>query len=119
MSSKYSRFQRTSNQILGVFLGHPVGKLKELWKLLKSLGLPSKRSSSSAICLEKDRILSFDPKANAEVFKDFYSSLANDLIKKLSDPPNKYGKDAVTTYYENMNREGKSFSFEPAAYAPS
>ena len=48
-----------------------IGKPKELWKSLKSLGLPSRKSSSSTICLEKDGILSFDPKANAEIFKHF------------------------------------------------
>ena len=97
-------------------LNENIGKPKELWKSLKSLGLPSKKSSCSTICLEKDRILSFDPKANAEIFKDFYSNLANDLVKKLPNPPNKYGKDAVKKYYENLNLVGKSFSFEPVAY---
>ena len=97
-------------------LNENIGKPKELWKSLKSLGLPSKKSSCSTICLEKDGILSFDPKANAEIFKDFYSNLANDLVKKLPNPPNKYGKDAVKKYYENLNLVGKSFSFEPVAY---
>ena len=58
-------------------------------------------------------ILSFDPKANAEIFKDFYSNLANDLVKKLPNPPNKYGKDAVKKYYKNMNLEGIRFSSVP------
>ena len=97
-------------------LNENIGKPKELWKSLKSLGLSSKKSSCSTICLEKDGILSFDPKANAEIFKDFYSNLANDLVKKLPNPPNKYGKDAVKKYYENLNLVGKSFSFEPVAY---
>ena len=74
------------------------------------------KSSCSTICLEKDGILSFDPKANAEIFKDFYSNLVNDLVKKLPNPPNKYGKDAVKKYYENLNLVGKSFSFEPVAH---
>ena len=99
-------------------LNENIGKLKELWKSLKSLGLPSKTArSSSTICLEKDGILPFDTKANAEIFKDFYSNLANDLVKKLPNPPNKYGKDAVKKYYENLNLVGKSFSFEPVAHA--
>ena len=97
-------------------LNENIGKPKELWKSLKSLRLPSKKSSCSTICLEKDRILSFDPKANAEIFKDFYSNLANDLVKKLPNPPNKYGKDVVKKYYENLNLVGKSFSFEPVAH---
>ena len=70
-------------------LNDNIGKPKELWKSLKSLGLPSKESSSAMICLEKDGILSFDPKTNAEIFKDFYSNLANNLVKKLPTPPPK------------------------------
>ena len=97
-------------------LNENIGKPKEFWKSLKSLGLLSRKSSCSTICLEKDGILSFDPKANAEIFKDFYSNLANDLVKMLPNPPNKYGKDAVKKYYENLNLVGKSFSFEPVAH---
>ena len=67
-------------------LNDTIGKPKELWKSLKSLGLPSKESTSATICLEKDGILSFDPKTNAEIFKDFYSNLANNLVKKLPPP---------------------------------
>ena len=94
-----------------------IGKPKELWKYLKSLGLPSKESSSATICLEKDGILLFDPKTNAEIFKDFYSNLANNLVKKLSTSPNKYGKTAVNNYYKKLNLRGKNFSFAPVAPA--
>ena len=34
-------------------LNDNIGKPKELWKSLKSLGMPSKESSSETICLEK------------------------------------------------------------------
>ena len=98
-------------------LNESIGKPKELWKSLKSLRLPSRKSSSSATCLKKDGILSFDPKANAEIFKDFYSNLVNYSVKNLPNPPNKYGKDAVKKYYESMNLEGKSFSLEPVLHA--
>ena len=43
-------------------LNQNIGKLKELWKSLKSLGLPSKQMSPSSLCLEKDGNLSFVPK---------------------------------------------------------
>ena len=49
-------------------LNENIGKSKELWKSLKSLDLPSKKASLSMICLEKDGILSFDSKTNAEIF---------------------------------------------------
>ena len=61
--------------------------------------------------------MSFDPKTNAEIFKDFYSNLANNLVKKLPIPPNKYGKTAVNNYYKKLNLRGKNFSFAPVAPA--
>ena len=107
---------KKKNFVIGK-LNNNIGKPKELWKSLKSLGLPSKESSSATICLEKDGILSFDPKTNAEIFKDFYSNLANNLVKKLPTPPNKYGKTAVNNYYKKLNLRGKNFSFAPVAPA--
>ena len=62
-------------------LNENIGKPKELWKSLKSLGLPSKQASPSTICLEKGGSLSFDSKTNAEIFKDFYSNLASDVLR--------------------------------------
>ena len=110
---------KKKNFVIGK-LNDNIGKPKELWKSLKSLGLPSKESSSATICLEKDGILSFDPKTNAEIFKDFYSNLANNLVKKLPTPPppqNKCGKTAVNNYYKKLNLRGKNFSFAPVAPA--
>ena len=43
-------------------LNQNIGKPNELWKSLKSLGLPSKQMLSSSLCLEKDQNLSLDPK---------------------------------------------------------
>ena len=107
---------KKKNFVIGK-LNDNIGKPKELWKSLKSLGLPSKANPSATICLEKDGILSFDPKTNAEIFKDFYSNLANNLVKKLPTPPNKYGKTAVNNYYKKLNLRGKNFSFAPVAPA--
>ena len=76
-------------------LNENIGKPKELWKSLKSLGLPSKKATPSSICLENNGTLSFDSKTNAEIFKDFYSNLAGDLLKKLPSPTNKFGIEAV------------------------
>ena len=86
-------------------------------KSLKSLGLPSKKGTTSNICLEKDGNLSFDPKINAGIFKDFYSNLASDLVKNLPDPPNKFGKESVKKYYNNMNLDEKNFCFKPTNYS--
>ena len=98
-------------------LNENIGKPKELWKSLKSLGLLSKQASPSTICLEKGGSSSFDSKTNAEIFKDFYSNLASDLLKKLPSPSNKFGKEAVKKYYEDINLDVKSFSFRPTTQA--
>ena len=48
-------------------------KPKELWKCLKSLGLPSKKDAHSKICLKNYDNVTFNTKANAEIFKDFFA----------------------------------------------
>ena len=58
-----------------------IGKPKELWKALKNLGLPSKKSLSTNICLTKDNTTIFADKENTNIFKKFYSTLADDLVK--------------------------------------
>ena len=97
-------------------LNENIGKPKELWKSLKSLGLPSKKSSCSTICLEKTESYHLILKLMLKSLRIFIQILSNALVKKLPNPPNKYGKDAVKKYYENLNLVGKSFSFEPVAY---
>ena len=102
-----NRFQtmikRKKENFVADKLNQNIGKPKELWKSLKSLGLPSKQMSSSSLCLEKDGNLSFDPETNTEIFKDFYLNLADNLVKKLRSPPNKFGKDTVKTYYQRLS----------------
>ena len=107
---------KKNNFVIGK-LNDNIGKPKELWKSLKSRGLHSKESSSATICLEKDGILSFDPQTNAEIFKDFYSNLANNLVKKLPTAPNKYGKQQSIITTKKLNLRGKNFSFAPVAPA--
>ena len=46
--------------------------------MLKKLGLLTKNEGQAKICLGKEGDISFDPKANAEIFKDYYSNLALD-----------------------------------------
>ena len=53
-------------------LNENIGKSKDLWKCLKSLGLSSGNNSPSKICLNDKRKQSFDDKTNAEIFQDFF-----------------------------------------------
>ena len=79
-----------------------IGKPKELWKALKSLSLPSKKRSISNICLKKDDKISFDDRANANTFKEFYCNLASDLVAKLPPPSNRFGITSVRKYYQDV-----------------
>ena len=76
-----------------------IGKPKELWKALKSLGLPSKKGTISNICLKKDDKICFDDKTNANTFKEFFCILASNLVAKLR-PPSKL--DTVRDYYQDI-----------------
>ena len=87
-----------------------IGKPKELWKTINSLGLSSKKSSSK-ICLKEKQNLIFDPKTNAGIFKDFFTNLAGNLVKNLPKPSNKFGMVSVKSYYDRFNLFGKKFSF--------
>ena len=90
------------NQFYKTKLKENIGKPKELRKALKSLGLPSKKSSSFNICLEKDNKIHFDDKANSNTFKEFYCNLASDLVNKLPPPSRKFGMNSVRNYYQHI-----------------
>ena len=90
------------NQFYKTKLKENIGKPKELRKALKSLGLPSKKSSSFNICLEKDNKIHFDDKTNSNTFKEFYCNLASDLVNKLPPPSRKFGMNSVRNYYQHI-----------------
>ena len=58
-------------------------KPKELWKVLKNIGLASKAAPVSKIYFKENHFTQFDDKQNANTFKNFYSKLASDLFEKL------------------------------------
>ena len=88
-----------------------IGKPKELWKSLNSLGLSSKNKSGSKICLNENGKLNFEPKVNANIFRNFFSNLADDLLKKLPNPKNKFNMDSVKLHYVKQGLTENSFSF--------
>ena len=75
--------------------GSNIGNSKELWKTLKKLGLPAKNEGHSKIWLGKEGNVSFDPKSNAETFKNWYANLAMDLVRKLPLPTSIFGTNSV------------------------
>ena len=79
-----------------------IGNPKELWKALKSLGLPSKKGTISNICLKKDDKTCFDDKTNANTFKEFFCNLASDLVAKLPPSYKRFGLDTGRNYYQDI-----------------
>ena len=76
-----------------------VGKPKELWNTLKSLGMPKKTVVSNFNAIDNDKSLTYDIKTMSKVFKDFFSNLAESFLAKLPDPSNKYNLESVFLYY--------------------
>ena len=63
--------QKKKSFIVGK-LNENIGKPKELWKCLKSLGLSSGKESPSKICLSDEGKPCFDDKTNADIFREFF-----------------------------------------------
>ena len=83
-------------------LNGSIGKPKELWKALKSLGLPSKTSVCGTTALKVKNTTSFETKSTLDVFKNYYSTLAKNLLKKLPTPPNRYTFNSIIQYYRHF-----------------
>ena len=97
-------------------VGENVGKPKELWKALKSLGLPSKITPVSQVSLKDGETISFDEKTNNNSFKNFYANESLNLVKKLPHVPNKFDLHSVLAYYKRfLNTENQSFTFSPTS----
>ena len=88
-----------------------IGKPKDLWKTLKSLGLPNKTAPNSNIYLEKEGKIQFDSASTAEIFKDYFSNLAENLVKKLPAAPKRFLQASVELYYKRFDLTNKSFVF--------
>ena len=82
---------------------------KELWKTLKSLGLNSKKTGQSKICLKEDGVIQFESKKNANIFKKFYYELAGDLVKKLPEPPLKFNAKRTKMFYKKLKPNTENF----------
>ena len=89
-------------------LNENIGKPKELWKSLKSLGLPSKTFHRQRFVLKKTEHYHLIPKLMPNFLEIFYSNLASGLLKKLPSPQINSGKKQLKN---TTMPDGKSFSF--------
>ena len=83
-------------------LNDSIAKPRELWKALKSLGLPSKTSVYETTALKVKNTTSFETKSTLDVFNDYYSTLADNLLKKFPTPPKRYTFNSVIQYYRHF-----------------
>ena len=74
--------------------------------------MSSGNNSPSKICVNDKGKPSFDNKNNAEIFKEYFSNLASDLVKKLKPSPHRL--DEVRRCYQHMNLS-ESFSLLPTS----
>ena len=79
-----------------------IGKLKDLWKTIKSPGLPSKSGRCIVGALTENQIVKHDTKSILKTFKSFYSNLAGNLLAKLPKSPNRYTIKFISDYYKKL-----------------
>ena len=79
-------------------LTESIGKPKDLWKALKPLGLPNKVYSREVKALKIDNTVEHDVNAVLDGFKSYYSTFAENLVKLLPKPTNKYSVNTVIKY---------------------
>ena len=77
-------------EFFGKKLKQCIGKPKDLWKAIKSLGLPNK-----VLTLPENKIVKHDTKSILKTLKSFYS--------KLRKSPNRYAVKFVSDYYEKLS----------------
>ncbi len=92
-----------------------IGNSKKIWGTLKSMGLNNKKGNNPKICLKTNDKISFDAKENANIFKNFYANLAEDLVKKLPNAKGNFGKIYVQDYYRELQIPSNSFTFSIVA----
>ena len=98
-------------------LRQKINKPKELWKTLKSMGLPSKAVAASNIYLKDKNEIVFNATKNCSIFKNFFSSLAENLVSKLPLSPNIFTESKIASYYDS-NAVSKDLNFQLVETSP-
>ena len=78
-----------------------IGKPKELWESLKSLGMSNKMVISNFNAIDENYTLTYDTSSISKTFKAF-SNLAKSLLIKLSNHPDKYKLQSIFRYYSTF-----------------
>ena len=79
---------------------------QELWKALNtSYKMKSGKVNRSKSALWKDGAIQFEPIKNANTFKDFYSDLARNIVRKLPVALSKFNNNLMKQYQLHWYRE--------------
>ena len=82
---------------------------KELWKVLKSLGIKLGNVNQSNISLKKNGVIQFEPTNIANAFKDIYSDFTGNLVRKLPVALNKFNYNSTKQYYMTIEKSCLNF----------
>ena len=63
--------------------------------------MPDKTLISNINAMQDNDTLTYDTCSISTVFKNFFSSLAESLLIKLPNPPDKYNLESVINYYSS------------------
>ena len=82
-----------------ILIGKPkaIGKPKELGEYLKSLGMPNKTVISNFNAIEENDNLTYEKRSISKILK-----LAEFLLIKLPNPPEKYNLQSVIRYFSSF-----------------
>ena len=86
-------------------------------KILKSMGLPSKAVTALNICLNDKNEIVFNATKNCSIFKNYFSSLAHNMVFKLPLSPNIFTESKIASYYDN-NAASKDLNFQLSETSP-
>ena len=103
--AKYNTLKLITAKIRAFFddkLSENIGKPIELWETLKSLAMPQKTLILNFNAVESNNAVTFDKLAVAKIFKVIFSNLAESLLIKLPNAPNKYNIESVFQYYSKF-----------------
>ena len=88
-----------------------IGKPKDLWKTIKSLGLPNKSGRCIVGALTENQIVKHDTKSILKTFKSFYSNLAGNLLAKSSKSIHNYKNLSLSENFKlDATTEGYLFN---------
>ena len=79
-----------------------IGKSKQLWKSLKSLGLKYERSISNINYLENDKFANFDVEDINKDFSAYFSNFDENLVSKHPNSLNTYDVLSTGQYYDHL-----------------